>query len=231
LSKRTALEIAVIILIVLVVGILYNISSPQPLPFIGEGKNIDFSRSDSLLLALQKQDSIQKTADSLKNLSMKREDSLKLLNEQRIQDSLMTARIQDSTKRVNDSLKAVQKRIDDSLKTASATQQDIVKPIDIKVDFAKALFDKGYQFIDARDEADYSAGSIKGAISIPFHHLEDHRKRLEGMNKDAVYIAYCSSACDVSIDLAYAMAKMGFKKVYIFHGGWDEWNKLGYPAN
>lgn len=144
----------------------------------------------------------------------------------------MTAHIQDSTKRVNDSLKAVHKRVEDSLKAAQNNQQQsFVKPLDIRIDFAKALFDKGYQFIDARDESDYSAGSIKGAINIPYHKLEEFKNRLNGMNKDAVYIAFCSAACDVSIDLAYAMAKMGFMKVYIFHGGWDEWKKAGYPAN
>jgi rhodanese-related sulfurtransferase len=49
--------------------------------------------------------------------------------------------------------------------------------------------------------------------------------------KDKVYVIFCSSACDVSIDLAYAMAHMGFTRVYIFHGGWDTWNEAGYPKN
>jgi rhodanese-related sulfurtransferase len=228
LTKRTALEISIIIIIVLVVGILFNISSPNPLPFIGDERIVDFSQSDSLLIALQKQDSIQKAADSLMGISRQREDSLRIMH---IQDSIMTARIQDSTKRVNDSLTAVQKRIEDSLKTIQTTQQEIAKPIDIKLDFAKALFDKNYQFIDARDEADYKAGTVKGAINIPYHALEQHRSRFTSMNKDAVYVVFCSAACDVSIDLAYAMAKEGFKKVYIFHGGWDDWKNAGYPAN
>jgi 3-mercaptopyruvate sulfurtransferase SseA len=31
--------------------------------------------------------------------------------------------------------------------------------------------------------------------------------------------------------MAYYMARMGFKKVYIFHGGWDEWKEAGYPSD
>ena len=61
--------------------------------------------------------------------------------------------------------------------------------------------------------------------------FEKYKDRLDNLPKDQVYITYCSAACDVSIDMAYAMAKMGFTKVYIFHGGWDEWKTAGYPAN
>ena len=90
---------------------------------------------------------------------------------------------------------------------------------------------ENYTFIDARDEADYKAGSIKGAINIPYHKIDQFQDKLNSLPKDRVYVAYCSSACDVSIDLAYAMAKQGFTKVYIFHGGWDEWKAAGYPQN
>jgi rhodanese-related sulfurtransferase len=135
---------------------------------------------------------------------------------------------QDSLKKVNDSLKAAKQKVQDSVKNA---EQEIVKPVDIRLDFAKALFDKKYQFIDARDEADYNAGTIKGAINIPYHKLDDFKPKLEKMPKNKVYVCFCSSACDVSIDLAYAMAHMGFTRVYIFHGGWDEWKNAGYPVN
>ena len=233
MNKRTAVEIVIILLIVVIVGILYNLSSPTRLPFIGEEKQIDFSQSDSLLKALQKQDSIQKAADSVKNKSLRLEDSLKnaaILKE----DSLLKVKMkQDSVKRVSDSLKAVtKKRIDDSLKALNTTPaQDFVKPVDIRLDFAKALFDKKYKFIDARDESDYNAGTIQGAVNIPYHKLDQFKDKLNGMPKEQVYVVFCSAACDVSIDLAYAMAKMGFTKLYIFHGGWDEWKKAGFPAN
>jgi rhodanese-related sulfurtransferase len=126
----------------------------------------------------------------------------------------------------------VKQKTEDSIKNAQNTQtQDIVKPVDIRIDFAKALFDKKYRFIDARDIADYNAGHIQGALNIPYHEYEKYKDRLNNLPKDQVYVTYCSSACDVSIDMAYAMAKLGFKKVYIFHGGWDEWKAAGYPVN
>lgn len=232
MNKNTLLQIGGILLLTLLVGIFYNLSNPNRIQFIGDEKFVDFSQSDSLMNALKLQDSLLKAADSLKMISGRREDSLKLANEKRVQDSILAAGKQDSLKRVQDSVKAVKQKIEDSVKNAQNTQtQEIVKPVDIRIDFAKALFDKKYRFIDARDIADYGAGHIQGAINIPYHEYEKYKDRLDNLPKDQVYITYCSAACDVSIDMAYAMAKLGFKKVYIFHGGWDEWKAAGYPAN
>lgn len=227
MNKKTLLQAGLIILIAAVVGIIFNLSHKNRLPFIGKEKKVDYSQSDSLLNALRIQDSLQKAADSLRQISMNKEDSLKLL---RKKDSLQSVLKQDSIKKVNDSLKIAKERTQDSIKNAQK-EQEIVKPVDIRLDFAKALFDKKYQFIDARDEADYNAGTIKGAINIPYHKLDELKPKLEKMDKNKVYVCFCSSACDVSIDLAYAMAHMGFTHVYIFHGGWDEWKNAGYPMN
>jgi rhodanese-related sulfurtransferase len=230
LTKKTVLEIVIILLIVIPVGIIYNISNPDRIPFIREENEIDFSQNDSLLNVLRVQDSLQKIADSLKQNSISREDSLRLVQEQKIKDSLETVSKQDSTKRVNDSLKAYKQHVLDSINNAKK-ENDFAKPIDIKIDFAKALYDKNYQFIDSRDAADFNAGSIKGSMNIPYHNFEQYKSKLEALPKEKVYVIFCSSGCDVSIDLAYAMARMGFTKLYVFHGGWDTWKEAGYPAN
>ena len=215
----------------LLAGIFFNLSNPNGIQFIGDEKIVDFSQSDSLLNALRVQDSILKAADSLKLISDKRTDSLRILSDQRIKDSISNANKLDSIKHVQDSLKEVKQRTEDSLSKLQNQITEISKPVDIRLDFAKALFDKKYKFIDARDIADFEAGHIQGAINIPFHDFDRYKEQLNTMPKDQVYVTYCSSACDVSIDMAYAMAKMGFKKLYIFHGGWDEWKNAGYPAN
>ena len=231
MTKRTLLQAGWILLLTLLAGIFFNLSNPNRIQFIGDEKTVDFSQSDSLLNALRIQDSILKAADSLKSNSDRRNDSLRLMNEQRIKDSVLNANKLDSIKHVQDSLKIAKQRTEDSLKKLQEQVTEVVKPIDIKLDFAKALFDKKYKFIDARDVSDYEAGHVQGAINIPYHDLEKYRDKLNDLPKEQVYVTYCSSACDVSIDMAYAMAKMGFKKLYIFHGGWDEWKNAGYPAN
>ncbi len=230
MTKKTALEIIIIFLIVIPVGIIFNLSSPNRIPFIGEEKEIDFSMSDSLMNELRKEDSLQRVADSLKRLSIQREDSLRVVQENKAKDSLEAIAMQDSIKRVSDSLRAYKQHVQDSIENVKE-EEEFVKPVDIRLDFAKALFDKKYQFIDSRDAADFEAGTIKGAMNIPYHNLENEKSRLEVLPKNKVYVVFCSSACDVSIDLAYAMAHMGFKRVYIFHGGWDSWKEAGYPVN
>jgi len=227
LNKTTLLQISAILGLTLLAGIFFNISNPNGIQFIGNEKIVDFSESDSLFIALHKQDSLQKIADSINTISLHKDDSLRIANEKKQQDSLLNARKQDSLKNVKDSIANIQKIKDDSLKNT----QNYVKPIDIRIDFAKALFDKKYRFIDSRDPSDYNAGHISGAMNIPFHDIEKYRDVLDGLPKDQVYVIYCSSSCDVSIDMAYYMAKMGFKKTYIFHGGWDEWLTAGYPVN
>jgi len=228
LSKKTLLQASAILVTTLLCGIFFNISNPNRIQFIGEEKIIDFTESDSLLTALRVQDSLQKIADSIKSLSSLREDSLRLINEKRIQDSILNAVKEDSIRHVNDSIEALNKSREDSGKNS---KQDFVKPVDIKLNFAKALFDKKYRFIDSRDPPDFQAGHIQGAMNIPFHEIDKYRDVLNGLPKSQVYVIYCSSACDVSIDMAYYMAKMGFNKTYIFHGGWDEWKEAGYPVN
>lgn len=231
MSKKTLLQVSGILVLALLTGIFFNISNPNRIQFIANEKIVDFSASDSLLNALRIQDSILKAADSLKNSSNKRDDSLRLAMEKHIQDSILAVNKSDSLKRIQDSLKAVNQKKEDSVKNAQNQTQDFAKPVDIKIDFAKALFDKKYRFIDARDVSDYNAGHVQGALNIPFHEIEKYKERLNDLPKDQVYVTYCSTACDVSIDMAYYMAKLGFKKVYIFHGGWDEWKAAGYPAN
>lgn len=230
MTKKTALEILIIFLIVIPVGIIFNLSSPGRLPFIGTEKEIDFSLSDSLMNTLRVQDSLQKIADSLSNISIHRDDSLRLIQEIKTKDSQQVILKQDSIKRAADSLSAYKQKIKDSIANARK-EKEFVKPVDIRLDFAKALFDKKYQFIDARDAPDFDAGTIKGSINIPYHKLEENKAKLESLPKNKVYVVFCSSACDVSIDLAYAMAHTGFTKVYIFHGGWDAWKDAGYPTN
>ena len=160
------------------------------------------------MLVLQKQDSIQHAADSIKNLSLKREDSLRLVNEKKVKDSLLTVFKQDSVKKVNDSLKVIKKRTEDSIKAVIEQNQEFVKPIDIRIDFAKALYDRKYTFIDARDEADYTAGSIQGAVNYPYHKMDQIKDKLKLLPRNQVYVCFCSSACDVSIDMAYETQPM-----------------------
>jgi rhodanese-related sulfurtransferase len=111
------------------------------------------------------------------------------------------------------------------------------EPQNIKLNFAKLLYDKNALYIDGREEVEYKAGHIKNAINIPFEGFNKKTKEekleiLKNYNKDGIIVCYCKGGdCEVSIDLAYDIAKLGFNSLNIYLGGYKEWEEAGYPVD
>jgi len=104
-------------------------------------------------------------------------------------------------------------------------------PKAIKLEQAYSLFNKGVLFIDARDEADYLAGHISNAINIPFDDFDNHKQKLDSISKNKPVVIYCAGTeCDLSILLGNLLFEQGYKQVYIFFGGWNEWLDADYPV-
>lgn len=103
-------------------------------------------------------------------------------------------------------------------------------PIKITLEQAYSLFNDRVAFIDARDEAEYITGFISGSINIPYYNFENHKQKLDNLSKEKPLVTYCAGTdCDLSILLANQLSKHGYKKVYIFFGGWLEWQNANYP--
>ncbi|MBC8346672.1 MAG: rhodanese-like domain-containing protein [Candidatus Marinimicrobia bacterium] len=100
----------------------------------------------------------------------------------------------------------------------------------ISLSQAKNLFDDGTLFVDARDDAYYTAGHIQGALKTAF--LMELIFTIEAIqDKNAPLVVYCGDpGCGDSEDLAYNLQDSGFNKLYVFKGGWLEWSKAGYPS-
>jgi len=111
-----------------------------------------------------------------------------------------------------------------------------IDPQKISLELSKIFFEKNALFFDARPKESYDSAHIKGALSFPYNDFMKHSKeeRIEIMrkfNKDGIIICYCSGGnCEVSIDLAYEIAKLGFTSVNIYQGGYPEWEKAGFPV-
>lgn len=106
------------------------------------------------------------------------------------------------------------------------------EPKAIKLDFAYKLFNDGIKFIDSRSAEEFAEGHIKGAVNIPFYGSENYLGVINRLDKNEIVVTYCSSAdCDISILSGDELFEMGFKRVYIFIGGYDEWNKNNYPTS
>jgi len=103
-----------------------------------------------------------------------------------------------------------------------------------KLDIAqvKLIFDKKkVVFVDARPEYTYIDRHIKGAISLSASRFNFQFDKIKDkLNKDELYVVYCSSVtCHLSDITADHLKENGFKNVKVFVGGWDAWIEADYP--
>lgn len=110
------------------------------------------------------------------------------------------------------------------------THKPFDRPIAIKLSRAYQLFNQGTIFIDSRSKEEFDEGHIKNAINIPFYDSEKYENILNKISTDKIIVTYCSSKeCDTSILHGDELFEKGYKRVYIFQGGWDDWLQAGYP--
>jgi rhodanese-related sulfurtransferase len=89
-----------------------------------------------------------------------------------------------------------------------------------------------YVVFDARPEADYQAGHLPGAVSLPYQFVEEALAGAQALLTPAQpIVAYCSGEdCDESFLLTLYLRKQGFTNVVLFAGGFDQWKAGGHPV-
>jgi rhodanese-related sulfurtransferase len=198
-------------------GIFINYLNPAGIPLIREKLELKWA-SDSLFNEITR-DSASTITDTIKLNSIKPPDSNQLT---RVDGKTVEKKIDEKTIEKNE------RETENKNKT-----EDVVftEPKAIKLDQAYVLFKKGITFVDARDESDYLAGHIKNSINIPFDDFDNHKQKLDQLPKGKPYVLYCAGTeCDLSILLGNLLFEMGYKKVYVFFGGWVDWSKAKYPV-
>ena len=100
----------------------------------------------------------------------------------------------------------------------------------ISLEQAREFYEKDILFLDARDEAYFNKGHIKGSLkNIFFMELLFNIESLQ--SKQDPLVVYCGDpGCGDSEDLAYNLQEAGFTKLYVFKGGWLEWSAAEYPS-
>lgn len=96
---------------------------------------------------------------------------------------------------------------------------------------AKKLFNQGAYFYDARREAHFKEGRIKGAKPVVFDASKAQYTVLSlPQNKEAELIFYCyGESCANSYEAALAVHKYGYKNIYWYADGFNDWHRSGYP--
>ncbi|WP_052501398.1 rhodanese-like domain-containing protein [Thiomicrospira microaerophila] len=98
------------------------------------------------------------------------------------------------------------------------------------LDLAESLPD--LVIVDARIPQDrQAAGWIPGAVFLP--NIETDEASLANVipTKSTPVVFYCNGPkCGRSGDSATKAVKAGYKNIYYFQGGWEEWASAGLPA-
>jgi rhodanese-related sulfurtransferase len=86
-------------------------------------------------------------------------------------------------------------------------------------------------FVDAREGSVYSAGHIKGAVSLPVGEFESRLKTFRSTAPlDSQLVIYCSGyGCHDSKSLGERLLADGYRRILLYEGGYPEWKAAGLP--
>lgn len=102
-----------------------------------------------------------------------------------------------------------------------------------EIQAAKTLYDRGgVVFLDARPAEAFTAGHIKGAISMPVREAEGMMEAFSKTHPSGThFVTYCSGReCEDSHQLAELLTDFGYTKVQVFVDGFPAWEGKGYPV-
>lgn len=111
--------------------------------------------------------------------------------------------------------------------TAAAT------PLPLGLIQVKELFDTGEAvIIDARDRETFRKGHIRGAVSLPLGDSDGLIPPFaERTPKDKLLVVYCGGYdCHDSKLLGEKLLGAGFGQVFVYEGGFPEWQDAGHPV-
>lgn len=252
--KYLAQEIFWIAAIAVIIALVFNFASTKSIPIIPKTIEEQTVSTDELLSGLEDEEPShqleEKTENSLseneQNISVSGEDSqaapVEAEQKQTIELSPDKVDVKEIEKKNNKEAKPGSLALNKAGSgKGSNSAKDVFEESSQENGFSEIRFvnyeqvkqlvgKKGVQFIDARAEDFFNEGRIGNAINchpwkdgMPFIDVE----KLMKLPKDKTYIVYCTGGtCTDSHEIAEKMLQLGFKKVFVYHEGYDEWEQL-----
>jgi rhodanese-related sulfurtransferase len=106
--------------------------------------------------------------------------------------------------------------------------------LEITLAQAKALFDAGAPFLDARPRHEYDAGHVAGAFYLTADMLTRSTppEVLNFLDPASPLVIYCGGgACDASHNVAALLQQLGFQRYHIMKDGMPAWAAAGFPTS
>ena len=96
---------------------------------------------------------------------------------------------------------------------------------------ARARFDRGALFLDARPVANYQMSHIPRAVPLPEDDFDRHFATLEPRLRSSFdTVVYCAGyGCEASHLVAARLHRLGIQAA-ILNEGWPAWTDAGYPV-
>jgi len=95
---------------------------------------------------------------------------------------------------------------------------------------AKTLFDKGILFVDVRNEADWEAGRIPGALHLDIKTTFSEASLSAEASKNEPIVIYCNGEkCMRSSEGSSLAVGWGFSSIYYFREGFPAWKAAANP--
>jgi len=99
---------------------------------------------------------------------------------------------------------------------------------------AQSLWSTGATFfLDARAPADYAAGHIANAFSLPVEDFDQRYPAVAAMlTPDSSIVVYCDGLqCDLSHRLMVKLRQLGYRHVHVLVNGWTVWQTARLPTH
>ena len=85
--------------------------------------------------------------------------------------------------------------------------------------------------IDSRKKTEYSKGHIEGAVNILNTVMQPEELEMIAPDKTKAILFYCNGTrCLRSSDAASKALDWGYKNIFWFRGGWNEWTEKRLPV-
>jgi len=205
-----------------ILGLAYNYFNPAGVTLIREKTELKWA-PDSLFLNLDESNNVMPVNETTE-IKPEAADG-KITSDGDLKSD------KQSNESTSEELEQVKQKEEKSENTESKETLAFSEPRAITLDQAYTLFNRNELFIDSRDEADYISGHITNSVNIPFDDFDNHKIKLETISKEKPVVIYCGGTeCDLSILLGNLLFSQGYKQVYVFFGGWDDWVNANFPT-
>lgn len=232
--KNLFKEILWIVALSSFIALIYNFASTKSVPLIPKTIEERTVSTTELLSGLVDEDADESIESSSTNVALNDDNKANIDNKDTLALSEKKGKESGENKDADKSRDNSKSISDISLNKGNQSTEmhsDIPEIRFVNYEQVKQLIGKaGVQFIDARIEDDYKESTIANAINI--HPWKDgvpyfDEKILLNLPRNRTYIIFCSGGtCTDSHDVANKMFEMGFTRLFVYHNGWDEWEKL-----